>query len=86
TMAPVIGFPVRDREGRELLLGSGRHELALPLGPLELGGGQYSVAVLVQTPETLRSLARVQGLVPFRVASERAYWSRLVRPVHATRG
>lgn len=83
-MAPLMCFPVHDAASRMLLLGPGRHRLVIPLGPMELNSGKYSFVVGVRDPETHTVFARVQGLHPFRVFSEAAYWGRLVRPARPT--
>ena len=83
-MAPLMCFPVQDAGSHMLLLGPGRHRLDIPLGPMELNSGKYSFVVGVRDPETHTVLARVQGLHPFRVLSEAAYWGRLVRPARST--
>ena len=83
-MAPLMCFPVQDTGSRMLQLGSGRHRLVIPLGPMELNSGKYSFVVGVRDPETHTVFTRVQGLHPFRILSEATYWGRLVRPAPTT--
>lgn len=82
-MTPIICFPVQDSEGRLSRLPSGRVEVEVPCGALELSSGKYSIAVAVTDSETTVSLTRVQGLCPFRVFAPRAHWGRIVRPALA---
>lgn len=79
-MAPLVCIPVHNAEGHALVLRPGTHRLNIPLGPVELNTGKYSFVVGIRDPETHTTLARVQGLHPFRVLSEATYWGRIVRP------
>lgn len=80
-MAPLVCFPVQDTASHLLRLGPGQHQLDIPLGPMELNAGKYSFVVAVRDPENHTIFARAQGLLPFRVFAESAYWGRIVRPV-----
>lgn len=84
-LMPVICTPLAEADGRPTPFGPGEHELEVPLGALDLNAGKYSFVVSVQDAETHVSLARVQGLSPFRVYSERKHWGKVVRPATARR-
>ncbi len=79
TLAQVLVVPVADEHGKLLLLGPGEHRLRIPLGPLEMNAGKYSLLVGVRDPQTETNLCRHQGLSPFTVSSDRVYWSKFVR-------
>jgi lipopolysaccharide transport system ATP-binding protein len=81
TMAPVVCMPLYDVESRMLCLSPGEHQLEIPLGVIDLNAGKYSFVVSIQDMKTLTSLARVQGLQPFRVFSDKTRWGKIVRPV-----
>jgi lipopolysaccharide transport system ATP-binding protein len=84
-LSPVICSPLCAPDGRLATLGPGRHEIEIPLGTIDLNAGKYSFVVGVQDAETRVSLARVQGLSPFRVFSDRKVWGKIVRPAVARR-
>jgi lipopolysaccharide transport system ATP-binding protein len=79
-MTALLGVPVFGNDGQPACF-SGHHiMLDIPLGSIELNAGKYSVMVAVSDLATREVLVRVQGLLPFRVFSERSYWAKLVRP------
>lgn len=79
-LMPVVCTPLSESSGRAATFGPGDHELEVSLGTIDLNAGKYSIVVSVQDVETRVSLARVQGLSPFRVYSERKHWGKIVRP------
>lgn len=79
-MTPVICLPVQDIGGKMAILPCGTVEMEVPFGVLELASGKYSITVAVSDSETAISLARVQGLSPFRMFAAMAHWGKLVRP------
>lgn len=79
-MTPIQCVPVQDVEGNRARLPAGEFTVDLPLGALELAGGKYSFVVGISDYLTKESLARIQGLKPFRVLAEKTYWGKLVRP------
>jgi homopolymeric O-antigen transport system ATP-binding protein len=81
TMAPIICMPVFGSGGQPAVLPPGEHLLELSFGKLDLNSGKYSFVVSILEAETAVSLARVQGLHPFRVFAERKLWGKIVRPV-----
>ncbi len=80
-MTPLVCFPVQDAYGAPLLLDPGRYHLRLPLGKIDLNAGRYSFTVIILSKARHLVLARVQGLLPFRVVDFRAPWGKVVRPV-----
>jgi lipopolysaccharide transport system ATP-binding protein len=80
-MNQVITMPVCDAEGKLACLPVGELEIVMEMGTMELSSGKYSITVGVVDSETNEVLARVQGLRPFRVISDRVYWGKLVRHV-----
>lgn len=81
TLYSLIGFPLLDKEGNELLFGPGIHQVSVPLGPMEMNPGNYSFVLLAQDLDTGRYLRRYQGLFPFRVRSTNLRWGKFTRPV-----
>lgn len=83
TMSPIISTPIRESESKLLCIPPGEHQIKIPLWEIDLNGGNYSFVVAMRDVDTSVSLARVQGLRPFRVLSDGAYWSKVVRPTIA---
>jgi len=79
-MAPVVCVPLHSNSGQMREFPPGKHCLRITLGACDLNAGKYSFVVSVLDADTHLSLARVQGLCPFRVFSERTHWGRVVRP------
>lgn len=80
-MAAVVCTPIHGSDGRLLDLPPGEHRLELSLGHIDLNAGKYSFVVAVRDAESRISLARTQGLQPFRVFADLTYWGKVVRPV-----
>lgn len=78
-MVPIICFPVHHLQGGLYLLPVGMFEITVPMGELELVSGKYSLTFVVRDSETAITITRVQGLSPFRVLSENAHWSKIMR-------
>lgn len=85
SLAQVMGVPVMDADGSPLVLGPGEHRIAVPLGPVELNAGRYSVMVSLRHAGTHELLCRHQGLAPFTVRAAKVHWSKIVRPAVAER-
>lgn len=83
TMSPIISTPVRESESKLLCVPPGEHQIKIPLWEIDLNGGNYSFIIAIKDVDTSILLARVQGLRPFRVLSDGAYWSKIVRPAIA---
>ena len=83
-MTPVVCLPVNGQDGDLRDFGPGRHEIVLPLGPLDLVSGKYSFTVAIADKQTKRALIRAQGLHEFRVFADKAHWGRVVRPIVAS--
>jgi len=81
-MMQVVCTPIHDAHSEMLCLPPGEHLLEIPLGIIELNAGKYSFMVAI-FDATSFSLARVQGLRPFRVFSGRREWGKIVRPAVA---
>jgi lipopolysaccharide transport system ATP-binding protein len=79
-MTPVLGVPVVANDGEPASFSGQQINLDVPLGPIELNVGTYSIMVAVSDVATREVLVRAQGLVPFRVFADRSYWAKLVRP------
>jgi lipopolysaccharide transport system ATP-binding protein len=82
-MDAIICCPVQNSDSTELLLEAGSHELALPLGRVDLNAGKYCLTVGVTSVPDGICLARLQGAMHFRVLGDRTHWGRIVRPVYA---
>lgn len=85
TMSQMLAVPVRSADGEPILLPPGDHRLRVPLGPLELNAGRYSVLVVLRNPIDGTTLCRHQGLLPFRIQANRVFWSKFVRNVASER-
>ena len=83
-MAPVVCLPVNEASGELRDFGPGKHEVLLPLGPLDLVSGKYSFTVAITDKESKRALIRSQGLHEFRIFADKAHWGRVVRPIVAS--
>jgi hypothetical protein len=79
-MTPIVCVPVQDPCGGMLCIDPGESRLEVSMGSLELCAGKYSFTIGLTDSETLISLARVQGLLPFRVIADRTHWGKIVRP------
>lgn len=79
-MAPLVCTPIFNAKSDLLHLPPGFHHLEISLGKMELNAGKYSFVIGIREAETSLSLARVQGLRPFRIFSEKTYWGKIVRP------
>jgi len=79
-MAPLVCIPTFADDSRPLTLPPGEHLLEIPLGTLDLNGGKYSFVVGISDSTSSISLARAQGLRPFRAFSGQTQWGRIVRP------
>jgi len=80
TMVPLVCVPIHDAYSQMLCLPPGEHLLEIPLGIIDLNAGKYSFVVSILDANTSIGLARVQGLRPFRVFSDRTQWGKIVRP------
>ena len=58
---------------------SDRYHVTIPLGSLQLTTGKYCLVLIVVDPTTKSVLARLQGVGPFRVVSERVEWTSFSR-------
>ena len=79
-MTPIQCVPVLDSQGERARFSSDEFRVDLPLGAIELAGGKYSFVVGINDYRTKESLARIQGLHPFRVFAEKTYWGKIIRP------
>jgi hypothetical protein len=79
-MTAVLGVPVVANDGKPPSFSGHQINLDVPLGPIELNVGTYSIMVAVSNVATRKVLVRAQGLLPFRVFAECGYWAKLVRP------
>jgi lipopolysaccharide transport system ATP-binding protein len=79
-MGPIQSVPITDSQGQPARFPSGSLLFELPLGVLELNAGRYFFVVSVSDADTNESLARIQGVMPFRVIAERMPWGKIVRP------
>jgi lipopolysaccharide transport system ATP-binding protein len=84
TMAPLVCVPIHSPGGGMLLLSPGEHTLEVPLGVVDLNAGKFNFVIGVRDANTSISLARVEGLRPFRVFSDATQWGKIVRPAVPT--
>lgn len=84
TMAPLVCVPIQNADGGMLLLSPGEHALEIPLGIVDLNAGKFNFVIGIRDASTSISLARVEGLRPFRVFSDRTQWGKIVRPAVPT--
>lgn len=80
TMAPLVCTPIHDACSQMLCLPPGEHLLEIPLGIIELNAGKYNFVVSIWDANTSITLARGEGLRPFRVFSDQTHWGKIVRP------
>ncbi len=78
-MSPIICIPAHNSQGELYELPAGTLEITVPIGVIELVPGKYSIVLAVRDAETAVTMTRVQGLSPFRVLSENAYWGKILR-------
>jgi lipopolysaccharide transport system ATP-binding protein len=83
SLSPVVSSPMLGPDSGLLSLPPGEHTLRVPLWQVDLNRGRYSFVVGVRGATTRTTLARVQGLMPFRVAADFTAWGKVVRPVSA---
>lgn len=84
-MAPIVFYRVGGADPAELLLEAGEHDLRLPFGPVDLNAGKYCITLAVVSESDNMVLARLQGVLPFRVRADQTHWCHLVRPICAER-
>jgi lipopolysaccharide transport system ATP-binding protein len=80
-MVPIIYLPVMSDTSGLMTFGPGSHDLLVPLGPVDLVAGNYSLTVGFVDTETETSILRTQGVSEFRVVADRMDWGRVLRPV-----
>ena len=78
---PVITFPVRNHQGEAVLFKPGGHAVEIPLGPLDLNSGKYSLAVGVRDADSAVVMAHAEGFAPFRICADWSPVGKIVRPV-----
>jgi lipopolysaccharide transport system ATP-binding protein len=83
-MSHVICLPLQEPDGRMIPIPSGRIDIDVPLGTLDLTLGRYSMTVGVLDADTSEVLVRAEGLCPFRLQTGRVHWCKVVRPVRPT--
>jgi lipopolysaccharide transport system ATP-binding protein len=77
-------FPVQDESGRPQIFPSGKHQVRIDLGRMELRAGKYDFIAIVRDGTSRQIMQRIQGLVPFRVIDEKTHWGQIIRPAHAS--
>lgn len=82
-MSAAACYPVHNEKGDVRVFSSGSHRIRVDLGKLELRAGKYDFVVALNDVSSGESLLRTQGLVPFRVIDNKAYWGQFVRPAKA---
>ena len=80
TLSPVISTPIKETESKMLCVPPGESCLEIPLWEMDLNSGKYSFVVVIKDVDTSVTLARVQGLRPFRTVTAGTYWGKVVRP------
>lgn len=80
-MNTVVTMPINNPEGELNRFPAGVLEIVMSMGTVELSSGKYSITLGVIDSETKEMLARVQGLSPFRIISDRVHWGKIVRNV-----
>ena len=80
-MNHVVTMPMYNPEGTLSQFPTGEVMLEMSMGAVELSSGKYSITIGVIDSETNVVLARVQGLRPFRIISDKVHWGMVVRHV-----
>jgi lipopolysaccharide transport system ATP-binding protein len=80
-MNQVITLPVCSADGQLHPFKPGFMEFVISMGKVELAAGKYSVTIGVVNKESSVVIARVQGIMPFRISAEKAHWGKIVRNV-----
>ena len=78
-MSQVLAVMAKDDRGDRMEFGEGVHCVRVPMGPLEMNMGAYSLLIGIKSVVTAQSLCRAQGQRPFRVRSNNITWSKIVR-------
>lgn len=81
SMSMVVTMPMYNVDGELNRFPAGELEIVVSMGALELSTGKYSIGLGVTDSQTDEVLARVQGLSPFRITSDRVYWGKFVRHI-----
>lgn len=82
-LTPIVCVPVIDEADDPLCVKVGHWHIRVPLGSLELNAGKYSFVIAVRDADTLLSLCRLQGVLPFRIFASKSHWGKVVRPARA---
>jgi len=76
----IVGVPVMELADRKRVFAPGRHQIAISLDCSDLNAGHYHCTLVFRDPHSLKIYNRTQGVGLFRMAAEKCYGARIVRP------
>lgn len=81
SQTPIIAYPLIDNNGDLMCFESGRHQVKIPLGKIDLNAGAYSFMVAIIDADSQAIELRESGIAPFKVTADRMMWLKIVREV-----
>jgi lipopolysaccharide transport system ATP-binding protein len=79
----IVGVPVMESADRKRVFPPGRHQVAILVDSSDLNAGNYHCTLVFRNPHSLKIYNRTQGVGGFRIADERCYGARILRPAIA---
>ncbi|MGO8843604.1 MAG: polysaccharide ABC transporter ATP-binding protein [Methyloceanibacter sp.] len=76
----VISFPLHDNKSEPLLFKPGDYQVEIPLGPLDLNSGKYSLGLGVRDADSAIVMVHAEGFSPFRISGKESHGGKIVRP------
>jgi lipopolysaccharide transport system ATP-binding protein len=83
TGVAIVGVPVMESADRKRVFAPGRHQVAILVDSSDLNAGNYHCTLVFRNPHSLKIYNRTQGVGGFRIADERCYGARILRPAIA---
>ena len=80
TGTAIVGVPVMESADRKRVFAPGRHQVAILVDFSDLNAGNYHCTLVFRNPHSLKIYNRTQGVGVFRLADEKCYGARILRP------
>ncbi len=84
SMLALIHFMPEPCQNNPIQIVGERMRITFDMGPMYLNAGKYLFVIYVSDAETGESIARVEGVSRFRVASETVHWGKMIQYVRIT--